>query len=261
MKQNSRRVIQTRHISAWAGLGLLSWVSTARAAYPLVVDDAGVHLPGKVDMDFFTDALRTSTSETVAANFFGTVGLCPRLEGWVGLGYGWTRDRSPDDAPTTDGLLDLNIGLKVSIVPEDAGRFAFALSTNVKLPTADEDLDLGTGLTDWGITAIGTRSWGDFSLNLNAGFGWTAVGDRPEREGDAWFTGVALRWQTSERLMLFAETFGILLTDGDTEPVGTVRVGAQLEFWSDALIGGAIGTGYGSEAPELLGTIGLTVRF
>jgi len=236
-------------------------VSTVRAAYPLVVDDAGVHPPGESEWVFSADALRTAAVESLDANFFLTAGLLPRLEGSLGFGYGWLRDRSPADAPTRDGVLDLTLGLKAPIFLEDAAPIAFTLSATAKLPTASARLGLGTGFADWSMLAIATRSWATLSLDLNGGYTWTAVGRRAEHADDGWFAGAALRWQASERLLLFAETYAFLPSDGGTDSTGTVRAGWQLALRPSVLLGGAIGTGYGRGAADLMGTVGLTLNY
>jgi hypothetical protein len=236
-------------------------VSTGRAAYPLVVDDAGVHPPGESEWVLSADALRTPAVELLAANFSVAVGMLPRLEGSLGFGYGWMRDRSPGEAPTRDGVLDVTLGIKAPIWLEETAPFAFTLSAAAKLPTASARLGLGTEFADLSLLAIATRSWGALSFDLNGGFTWTAVGRRAERAGDGWFVGAALRWPASERLLLFAETYAALPCDGVTEPTGTVRGGWQLALRPSVLLGGAIGTGCGRGAAEMMATVGLTLIY
>lgn len=239
-----------------------AWMAaTAQGAYPLVVDDAGVHPPGESEWVLSADAGRTPAADALAANFGLAVGLLPRLEGSLGFGYGWLRDRAATGTSTRDGVLDLTLGLKSPLLRGESFPFAFTLSTTVKLPTASARLGLGTGYTDASVLAIATRNWGGFSLDVNAGYTWTALDQRSTRAGDGWFTGAALRWQADARLLLFAETYATLPTDDSAEPVGTVRVGGQWEIHGGVLIGGALGTGYGNGAAEVLGTIGLTLIY
>jgi hypothetical protein len=240
-----------------ATLGL----STGHAAYPLVVDDAGVHPPGESEWVASADALRTPATEALDADFSLTVGLIPRLEGAVGFGYGWTRQRAPADAPWHDGVLDLTLGLKSPLLQGDAVPFNLTVSAAIKVPTASPHLGLGTGFTDFSLLAIATHTWGSLSLDLNAGYTWTAVGTRAAHAGDGWFAGAALRWQARERLLLFAETYANLPTDSLGEPNGTVRAGGQFALRPGVLLSAALGTGYGPGATELTGTFGLTLIF
>lgn len=235
--------------------------STARAAFPLVVDDAGVHPTRESEWVVSADALRTPATEALGANFSLAVGMLPGVEGSLGFGYGWIRDRSPADAPTREGALDLTLGIKTPIPLGEAAPFAFTLSSTVKLPTASARLGLGTGLTDLSVLGIATRTWGSLSLDINGGYTWTALGWRSEQAGDGWFTGAALRWQASRRVLLFAETYASLPMDETTDPTGTVRAGWQVEFRPGVLVAGAIGTGYGRDSSEALGTIGLTLIY
>jgi len=83
----------------------------------------------------------------------------------------------------------------------------------------------GTGFADFSRLAIATRSWGALSLDLNGGDTWTALGP----------------------------------TDGVTEPTAAVRAGWQVAFRPGVLLAGAIGTGYGRDAAEAPGAVGLTI--
>lgn len=233
-------------------------VSSARAAFPLIVDDAGVHSPGKFELDVAANAMRTPAADTLDTNIFLVAGLCPKLEGSLVFGYGWRRDRLLANTPISDGLLDLTVVLKSPILAGDSAPFAFTLSATAKLPTASAHLGLGTGSTDLSLLAIVTRSWGALSLDLNGGFTWTVLGRRAD---DALFTGAALRWQAGKRLLVFTEAFATLPIDSGSDPTGTVRAGWQIKLRPAVLLAGAIGTGCGSGSAEVMGTIGMTINF
>lgn len=249
-----RPVVVCSLLTALAALS----ISSARAAFPLVVDDAGVHPPGKFELDVAVNAMRTPAADTLDTNIFLVAGLCPKLEGALVFGYGWRRDRLLANAPISDGPLDLTVGLKSPILAGDSVPFAFTLSATAKLPTASAHLGLGTGSTDLSLLAIVTRSWGALSLDLNGGFTWTVLGRRTD---DALFTGAALRWQAGKRLLIFTEAFATLPTDGGGDPTGTVRAGWQIKLRPAVLLAGAIGRGCGSGSAEVMGTIGMTINF
>lgn len=179
----------------------------------------------------------------------------------MGFGYGWIWDQSRFSPANRAGPLDLTLGVKSPILRGDSAPVAFTLSAMVKLPTASASSGLGTGMTDLTVLAIATRSWGALSLDLNAGYTWTGVGDRFERTGDSAFSGAALRWQASPRLMVFVETYASPATEGTADPFGTLRAGYQLELVPHVLIGGAIGTGYSPGSSKALVSVGLTIVY
>lgn len=244
-----------------AAVSLLAIVGgSAWAAAPLVVDDAASQAPGTVQLELYGDAWRSAGLESLAGSLGITLGVCPHVDASVGLGYGWQRNRQSSVEPAHEGFLDVNLGLKMEVLSGEAWPFALTVAVAGKLPTASAHASLGTGLADLGALAIATKSWGAISMDVNAGYTWTAVGQRGQRDGDAWFAGWALRWQAAKAVMLYGETYAIWPTDGRAAPTAAVRCGAQWQINDKVSFGGGLGTEFGREAAQLVGTLGVTVE-
>jgi hypothetical protein len=126
------------------------------------------------------------------------------------------------------------------------------------IPTASSGLGVET--TNLNLLLIATREQGDVCFDLNAGFNWEP--EAGESAGDAAFAGVAARWNTSERWMLFAETFAWVPAHRKDHSQVIVRYGWQVEMSSGVFPGGAIATGSENGGDDHTGTsLGLTIVF
>lgn len=248
-------------IVLWLGVGVFgAGILPVQGAYPLVVDDAGVHPPGETEWVGSADGARARANDLLAANFSLAVGVVRPLEASVGFGYGWIKDRTAADTGTKDGVLDLTVGLKALLYGE-SGPVTFTVSSTLKLPTASDRAGLGNGDTDLSVLAIATGNWNKVSVDLNGGYTWSLTGDGLGEHADGCFAGVALRWQATAGLMLFAETYGNFPTVSRTDASGVARAGWQIEFRKGVLLGGAIGTGYGPGAVKAVGSLGVTIVY
>lgn len=76
------------------------------------------------------------------------------------------------NAPATkrDGLGDLSLGATYSALKEDSTGFNLDLGASVKLPTASSEDGLGTGETDYGVTADISKSFGNLIPFMTVGY-------------------------------------------------------------------------------------------
>ncbi|MFD0895409.1 transporter [Luteolibacter ambystomatis] len=240
------------------GIVTLAGMGTLRAAYPLVVDDAAIHPPGEREIDVTVDVRRDPATHAAGNSFSFTTGICSRIEGSVGLGFGWQRERDSATPNEREGLLDLSLGLKTPLVDSSRCPFALSLSSTATLPTASHGL--GVGATNFNFLLIATREWGRVSFDGNAGFNWVPESGRDNKSEEAGFFGAALRWQTTEKWMLFVETYMLLPDHDGADLQSFLRCGCQAEVTRGVYIGGAFEAGCkGTEEAAI--SLGLTLIF
>jgi hypothetical protein len=186
------------------------------------------------------------------------IGLTSRGEIGATFGYQW-RDGSgtgPGERDT-DGITDILFSTKWRLWQTGDENFKLSARFDLKLPTASEHRDLGTGDTDGDVLLIATRSWGNTSLDWNVGY--TAVDlSRSASDADHWFLGQAVRQELNKRWTLIGEIYATL-SQTDTE--GSLNVhfngGVQFSAYEDFIISALVGTASGDASPrpdELLGS-------
>lgn len=250
---------RSRWVRAWVGFAAAILAPDAWAIYPLVVDDASIHMPEEREWVAAADRLRSSPTEMLSGTLSLATGLRPGLEGTMRLGYGWLRAGVPAAPLSRDGILDINLGLKAPVWTSSSVPLRFTVSTTAKLPTATVKSGLGTGFADLAVLAIGTATAEALLLDLNAGYTWTAIEQRARRTGDAWFAGTALRWRILEPLMLFVESYATRPAERAAGSAVTARVGGQFEFRPRVSVSIAVGRGRNQGVTENLGMLGLTI--
>lgn len=217
-------------------VGCLAW-GQARAAFPLVVDDADVRAPREVEAVIAWGVQHEHLLDAHLATWSLTMGLCPRVEASIDGGYGWRDSHVPDD-----GALDLNTGLKTKLLGHADEPVSVTLAGTVKHPTASARRGLGSGERNFTVNAAITWTAGTLSLDGNAGYGWIGRPAGATGSLDQAHLGAALRWQRTTRCLLFAEC---LLTAGAAQQWRNkqvlLRAGGQYAFTPQWLLGVAVG--------------------
>ena len=150
----------------------------AQPERPSVATHAYVLAPGVVEVEAGLSALRPAGGAETDLPFVAKFGPAPRTQ--LEVQWGWTHRRgSPIVAPpgvTTeaDGPIDVAFALKVRVLENAPVLANFSVQPALKLPSgsADTVAGTGTGTTDVGLLLISSRSYGRFSLDLNAGETW-----------------------------------------------------------------------------------------
>jgi hypothetical protein len=178
------------------------------AGPPLVVDD-----PVTLDRDhveLFTSFLYTlaGSARSYASPSELTIGLATGWECSLNGAYQYQRD--PSSTPKiVNGLLSLEVGTKFRLLTESPDvPMSLALSAKFRCPTSNNSkfADQGKSSGD-GFLIVG-KTWGDFTLNGNIGFG---VGGAQNRDAvsNAWFFGLAAQRIFAKKYTLFAETYAV----------------------------------------------------
>jgi hypothetical protein len=140
---------------------------------PTVATHAFTVAPGYVEIE--TGAERDRFGPSANALVFPTVVK-------VGLG---TRAQLDIDLPVVKspgssiGIGDVGVGVKYRIVDDAPLLGAVAVVPSIKAPTGDDNLGRGSGTTDVSIVAISSHKFGDFSIDLNAGYTRRSSGPAP----------------------------------------------------------------------------------
>jgi len=79
----------------------------------------------------------------------------------------------------TIGIGDVGLGIKYRLVDDAPLLGAFAVLPSIKAPTGDANVGRGTGTTDVSILAISSHKFGDFAIDLNAGYTRRSSGGAP----------------------------------------------------------------------------------
>ena len=205
--------------------GVLSICAPLHAQLPFYTDDTGVTEAGKWHFEFFNeyDALQLQypNLRQNTANFKLNYGLPHDLEVDLDAPY-LSINRAPGNQPSS-GLGDTNLGIKWGFHKESRGSWipALAASLYIELPTGDAHQQLGSGLADYWLNAIGQKSISDKTrITGNLGFlfaGNTStgvVGTRNTR-GHVYTAGLSLLHDFTPKLTLGGELYGGYADDGN----------------------------------------------
>lgn len=122
--------------------------------------------------------------------------------------------------PNYSGLGDVSAALKWRVVEHAPVVGDFALQPLLKLPSGSALNGTGTGTTDVGLLLISSHDWGDYALDINAGYTHrSGVGSEAPKDATLWT--VSSGGPVYESLGWVAEIFGFPGTTGPPGSRGT----------------------------------------
>ena len=235
----------------------------ALAGRPLAIDDADPVDPGQFEFEAGVGYEHDSDCKHWDFPFGLTYGLVPSVE--VGVGFGgqfeerteFLEDRDDEHCIREHGIGDLNIGAKWQFIESCPLGARHALAAAVKLPTADDRKELGSGETDYDLTWIASRSIGEKAgVHLNLGYSWIGGPD-----DDVLHYGVALDYQIVDSVQWVGEVFAEReLADG-ADTVAQYNTGFRWNPVESLTLDIAVGSKISGDAPDFTGTVGLTWAF
>ncbi len=175
--------------------------STARAGPPFLTDD-----PEPVDVDhweayvFSTYDRPHGSADVQAPAFEVNLGAAPELQLHVVVPWAWDR---PNVGAASSGPGDVELGFKLRLVDETAGRPQIGIFPMAELPTGNAAHGLGNGHVWFRLPIWVQKRWGPWTTY--GGGGWVvnhATGQR-----DHAFAGWLLQRDLSKRLTLGGELF------------------------------------------------------
>jgi hypothetical protein len=252
-----------KKIPASALACILFTAGSALAGRPLAIDDADPADAGQ--FEFETGAAYEHDSGCKHWDFpFGlTYGLVRSVE--VGAGFGGQAEERTeilDDAGAEDtciesGIGDMTLGAKWQFMESCPLGARHALAPSVKLPTADDDKELGSGKTDYDLMWIASRSIGaKAGVHLNLGYSWIGGPD-----ADILHYGVALDYQLADAVQWVGEVFAGKELAGGGDMAVQYNTGLRWNPAESLTLDIAGGSTLSGDAPGFTATTGLTWAF
>ena len=226
----------------------------AWAARPLDTEDTGTVPPAGGELELSVNHVRRDSEGGWALHAVVSVGLLPgleaRLESELAALVG---------SPGRDnhaGLGDSLIGVKYRLLDEEALRPAVLGGVAVRLPTGDERRGLGASGVDATILVAISKTFGPVALTWNGGY--TFVID--DRTADAWLLAASLEYQVAPAWWLVGEVVSRVGSTAFARDEAVARAGAVHALTDRLKLDVAVGAGFTRSAPDVIVTIGLTVR-
>lgn len=235
---------------------------TATGSRPLNLDEADPTDVGVVEIDAgvsFADESELRRWETPLGI---TLGIAPGMD--VGLAFGAQFERrietpaiGSEREKWYNGVSDLEIGAKFRLTEACPLGARHAIVASVKLPTADDDRELGSGKTDYGIAWIFSRELAD-GLNVHVNIAYTRVGgDDP----DVWLAGISLDVQLTEKLQAVGELVNEVERVDDAESASLFNIGLRWSLSEQLTLDVAAGGKIRGDVPDFTATAGLVWSF
>jgi hypothetical protein len=193
----------------------------AKPERPTVATHAYAVAPGIVELEIGGQWQRHDPHSTMfSVPALVKIGLANHLQ--LDIFPGWVRTSL--DGMVQSGLGDLAIGFKWQLAEDALLVGNFAVESTVKLATGSAARGTGTGTTDANVLLISSHSFGDFTLDINAGYALrSGDGTRAPKTASMWT--VSAGRTVAGRLGWVAEMFGYPGTSG---PSGSGPVVALL---------------------------------
>jgi hypothetical protein len=203
-------VLPPSWISLAVALLALALPATARAAHPLITDDAGTAGRGNFLVEINSEFARddeAGTEETGGELALSlTAGLGDNLDLVLGLPYAWSKVREGGAVTSEeDGVSDASVEVKWRFLENDG--LALALKPGITLPTGDDEKGLGTGRVCYSLFFIATREFEGWALHANLGYGrneFSLAEDDEASRHDIWHASVAAEAALTEDLTAVA---------------------------------------------------------
>lgn len=245
------------------GVVIVSVSGMVWAGRPLAIDDADPAGCGEVEVETGAGYVHEKTCKHWDVPVGVAYGLFQGIEAGIGLGGQFEERRDviggggAEECEREHGVGDLVVGMKWLAVERCPLGARHALAPSVKLPTADEDKELGSGETDGDLTWILSRGIGETAgIHLNAGYSWIGGADK-----DLLHYGMALDWQMMDSLQWVGEVFAENEVADGAETVAVCNGGIRWSPVDHLTVDMAGGATISGDGPEYMVTAGLTWVF
>jgi outer membrane protein OmpA-like peptidoglycan-associated protein len=129
------------------------------------------------DEDISIHGLSLGFGLTSRVEIYGNIGLQNRIDADALFQPGYVNDYPFVSTPWETGRGDIKVGLKIGFLNDyKCDGLGLALRGFVKIPTADEDLGLGTGKVSWGGDLLLSKSLAE-KADLHGSIGYQVNGD------------------------------------------------------------------------------------
>lgn len=195
---------ETMMMVAFCGATLL-FAGTARAAHPLITDDAGttgtgktlVELNGQYDRNDYEGTKEKNYELAVAL----TYGLTETVDLVVAAPYTWANSWTDEEGKTSnDGIGDTSMEVKWRFYEQDG--LSLAVKPGLSLPTGDDDKGLGAGKATYQMFFVGTQEVAPWAFHLNLGY--IRNNNTADERENIWHASLAGDLELTEDLHLVA---------------------------------------------------------
>jgi len=185
--------------------GALLLAGAARAAHPLITDDAGTMGTGNTLVEFNAqydrnnyEGIKERSHELEAAL---TYGVSENVDLVVSAPYiSWSSRSDADGKDSGNGIGDTSLDVKWRFYGKD--DLSLALKPGLSLPTGNDDKGLGAGRTTWQFFFIGTREVEPWAFHLNLGY--IRNNNTADERENLWHASLAGEVALGEKLRLVA---------------------------------------------------------
>lgn len=230
-----------------------------RATPPLEIDDADPAEPGDIEIEVGTLYQRERGFNHWDFPIDINYGLYKNLELSLGFGglfeerYKRVGGGDLEKRRRVHGVGDLTLGGKWRFWEACPLGARHTLSPEIKFPTADKNKDLGSGKTDYDLTWIISREFGE-RTDLHINLGYLFMGGS---ESDVLHYGVAVEYEFLDGVQWVGEVFAEQDAPHADDPVLMFNTGLRWVPWENLTFDLAAGSKIHGEAPDLSLRLGL----
>jgi len=247
----------------WALVASLGCSIHVFAGRPLSVDDADPVDVGQVQMATGLSWAKCDIDRNWNFPFNVSYGLASNLELDANFGMQSGGCNDPECGTRREvGCNDLVLGAKWQFLSESDWLPRQALEPSVKIPTASDRKQLGSGRADYDLTWVASKKINE-KLQVDLNIGNSLVGRNcDEPMGDMPHGGVALEYSITDSLQWVGEVFGQHELRSGAELTIQDNTGFRWHINNNLTLDAAIGSHIrGDDAPHLILTTGLTWVF
>lgn len=237
---------------------IILFADQAHSERPLIVDEAETIRQGEIQMEAAFDYSKAGRVRNFALPVVLNYGIIDNLEAGIEFGYQFERRSIEDHTEWENGITDLIIASKWKFI--DAKDIMVSLAGEIKIPTASESRDLGSGDTDFGLLLIVSKFLGSTEIDLNLGYAFIEH-FKGFFDDDALFYGIAVKQDIKGPLKVVGEVFAETPPGSPSDTLAGINGGLQYWISEELVLDAAAGTGFGTESPDLFVTTGFTKLF
>ena len=227
---------------------------SAWAGRPLDTEDTGTVAPRMGELELSVTHERRDADHVWAPRAVVAFGLLPGLEVRVESGIAALEGSRGRDGEA--GLGDSVVGIKYRLLDEAARAPAVLGAVAVRLPTGDDDRGLGAaGVDVTALIAVG-KILGPVALTWNGGYTFVTS----DRTADSWLLALAVEYRVAPAWWLVGEVVSSVRSMRGTRDDAVVRAGAVYAVSDRLKLDAAVGAGLTRSAPDVIVTVGLTLR-
>jgi len=189
----------------------------AQPERPTVATHAGTVAPGWVELETGVERDHLDGAHVLLTPTVLKFGIVPRVQ----LELLGSFQHLSGTIPDYSGIGDVSAALKWRALEHAPVLGDFALQPSLTLPAGSESHGTGTGTTDVGLLLISSHDWGDYALDLNAGY-TRRSGDGTQAPRNATLWTVSFGAPVYRKLGWVAELYGYPRTTGPAGEDGIV---------------------------------------